>query len=85
MRAALPADAAPYLTTASTKDLVVRGTDDPLRIAEALWPAASIIAACRSVEEVLEQGVDAPKIVRLLILAEALERALREDPSSRLS
>lgn len=80
---ALPTEAAPYITTAITEDLSVQGMTDPLLIAEALWPQAPIVAAYqRSEESIHHAGHDAgrPEVVRLLMLAETLERAMRKDP-----
>ena len=76
----LPRGASHYLTTATTADVCVHGVRDPLRIAETLWPSAPIVAAYRHIEEVLDDDADRPEVVRALMLAEALERAMRDDP-----
>lgn len=83
LRDTLPADSAPYISTASTNDLSVQGVNAPLLIAETLWPKAPIIAAYQSLADAIQQDADnasLPKDVRLLRLAEAIERAMRDDP-----
>lgn len=83
LRDALPTDVAPYITSATTTDLSVQGVSDPLLIAETLWPPAPTIAAYRDLEDAMDHDAHSaslPKEVRLLGLAEALERAMRDDP-----
>ncbi|MBI9113589.1 PaaX family transcriptional regulator [Sanguibacter suaedae] len=80
---ALRDDAGPYLSTATTDDLAVRGTTDPLEIAELLWPHRPTVAAYATVDEALRADAadtTSPDVVRQLRLADALERALRDDP-----
>lgn len=55
----------------------------PLAIAEALWPHTPIVNAYAVIEEALrEEAADSssPGVVRQLKLADALERAMRDDP-----
>lgn len=83
LRDMLSADSVRYVATATTADLSVRGVNDPLVIAEMLWPKASIIEPYQGIQDAIAQEVDTPSLpreVRLLILAEALERAMRADP-----
>lgn len=77
------ADNARYLTTATTSNLSLQGVNDPMLIAETLWPQAPVIAAYQSLEEAIRQDADdvtLPRSVCMLHLAEALERAMRNDP-----
>jgi len=79
----LPDDARPYLSTATTADLDVRGTTSPTAIAEALWPSAPTVAAYSTLDEALDRDAsdpDVPVVVRMLRLADALEIAVRDDP-----
>lgn len=79
----LPDAVGPYLSTATTDDLDVRGSSDPKTIAEELWPSQPIVAAYATLEEALcadTSNTDVPVVVRMLRLAEALEQAIREDP-----
>ena len=79
----LPDAPRPSLTTATTSDLCVQGVVSPREIAEALWPSEPILAAYSRVEEHLLQDEvhpAGPATVRLLELADALDRALRHDP-----
>ena len=81
--AQLPEDARPYLSTATTDDLDVRGTSDPMLIAEALWPSLPIVNAYSTLSEAVRRddlSTATPTIVRLLLLADALEKTIREDP-----
>lgn len=81
LRPLLPPSAAPYIVSATVTDLDVRGERDPAAIAELLWPAAAIDARYDVVERALAlDDVAAPADVRRLRLADALERALRDDP-----
>lgn len=79
----LPAEARPHLSTATTDDLDVRGVNDPKAIAETLWPSLPTIATYATIDEALRREISnagVPTVVRMLLLAEALEQALREDP-----
>jgi phenylacetic acid degradation operon negative regulatory protein len=79
----LPGDARPYLSTATTSDLDVRDTTSPTAIAEALWPSEPTIAAYATLDEALHRDASdpgVPVVVRLLLLADALEVAIRVDP-----
>lgn len=72
-----------HLTTATTADLDVRGTRDPRALAETLWPAAPVRSAYRTLATALAQDArdtSVPVAVRQLRLADALERAMRDDP-----
>ncbi|GAA3231877.1 PaaX family transcriptional regulator [Oerskovia jenensis] len=76
-------DASPYLSTATTDDLDVRGITDPLAIAELLWPHRPTVSAYAAVDAALQQDGEDPTttaVVRKLQLADALERAIRDDP-----
>lgn len=73
----------PYLSTATTDDLDVRGANDPKTIAEELWPSQPTIATYSALDEALRRDISdtgVPTVVRMLLLAEALEHAIREDP-----
>lgn len=79
----LPDGVEPYLTTATTVDLNVRGTTHPQTIAEALWPSEPTITAYSTLDEALHRDAaesTAPAVVRMLYLADALELAIRDDP-----
>jgi len=79
----LHAEAAPYLTSATTDDLSLRGITDPLTIAETLWPQHPTVTAYATIDEVLRTDaadITTPGVVRKLRLADALERAMRDDP-----
>lgn len=81
--AELPDEALPYLSAATTADLNVRGTTDAQTIAQALWPSEPTLAAYATLDETVVRGTaDAgmPGVVSLLLLADALELAIREDP-----
>lgn len=81
LRPLLPASATPYVVSATMTDLDMRGERDPQAIAELLWPAAAIDARYDVVERALARDdVGAPVNVRRLLLADALDRALRDDP-----
>lgn len=83
LAAGLPDEARPYLSTATTADLDVRGTTSPTAIAEALWPSEPVVAACSTLDEALHRDAsdtEAPAVVRMLQLADALEVAIRDDP-----
>lgn len=80
---ALRVDAGPYLSTATTDDLNIQGTTDPRAIAEDLWPHSHIVTAYTVIDDILREDAadtSTPDIVRQLQLAEALERAIRDDP-----
>lgn len=79
----LPDHVRPYLSSATTDDLDVRGITDPRAIAEALWPSRPTVAAYSVLDDALRRddsdtGVAAS--VRMLLLADALENAVRDDP-----
>jgi phenylacetic acid degradation operon negative regulatory protein len=80
---ALRVDAGPYVSTATSDDLDIHGTTDPRAIAEALWPRAPIVNAYMAINDVLREDAadtSTPDVVRQLHLADALERAMRDDP-----
>lgn len=63
--------------------LNLRGLTDPTAIADALWPAPPILRAYEGVTQALhadKADALAPIVVRQLRLADALERAIRDDP-----
>ncbi|WPF83928.1 PaaX family transcriptional regulator [Sanguibacter sp. 4.1] len=79
----LTGDARPYLSTATTSDLDVRGATSPTVIAEMLWPSGPTIAAYATLDEALRRDAsdpEVPVVVRMLLLADALEVAIRDDP-----
>lgn len=81
--ATLSDDVRPYLTCATTDDLDVRGITEPRALAEALWPSSPVLAAYSLLDDALRRDSSAagePAEVRMLLLAEALERAIRDDP-----
>lgn len=83
LAAELPDEAGPYLTTATTDDLDIRGTTEPTAVAESLWPSRPTIAAYSAVDEALRRDAADPGVavvVRRLRLAEAMEAAMRGDP-----
>ncbi|WP_435744163.1 PaaX family transcriptional regulator [Microbacterium sp. PMB16] len=83
LRDALQTEAGQYLSTATCDDLDVHGENDPRLIAEALWPGAPVIDAYSHIERALaddDNDLSSPGVVRQLRLAEALERAMRDDP-----
>ncbi len=83
LRDALRVDVGSYLSTATSDDLKVRDATEPQAIAEALWPRDAIVRNYAAVAEALrEDGTDTstPGVVRQLRLADALERAMRDDP-----
>lgn len=76
-------EARAHLSTATTTDLDVRGVHAPREIAELLWPAAPVVAGYGVLEQALAADVAdsaVPSAVHRLRLADALERAMREDP-----
>lgn len=73
--------ARPHVVTASADELDVRGVRDPAALAESLWPAAPVVAAYEAIARALaEDEPGLPAVVRHLRLADALERAIRDDP-----
>lgn len=79
----LPEAARGATATAVATHLDVRGTTEPRALAEQLWPAAAVVAAYAAVTRALaEDDADggAPVPVRQLRLADALDRAMRDDP-----
>lgn len=70
-----------FVATAASTDLNLRGETDPRAIAETLWPAGPLVEHYRAVADALrEDDESAPVVSRRLRLADALERAMREDP-----
>lgn len=72
-----------YVSTATTDDLNVAGTTDPKVIAETLWPSRGTIDAYATLDDSLDRDAadtSTPAVVRMLILADALELAIRHDP-----
>lgn len=81
--AELPDEVRPYLSTATTDDLDVRGATGPVAIAEALWPSDATLTAYVTLDDELRRDAtdtQTPVVVRMLLLADALERAVRDDP-----
>ncbi|MEU8814425.1 PaaX family transcriptional regulator [Actinoplanes sp. NPDC048796] len=72
-------DSPARLVRATATDLDVRGVTDPVELTELLWPAGPVVEAYTAIEHViLKPGPD--PVVERLRLAEALERAMRDDP-----
>lgn len=70
-----------HVVTARADELDVRGLRDPAALAEALWPAAPVVAAYEAIARALADDDPAlDPVVRHLRLADALERAIRDDP-----
>lgn len=70
-----------YVVAATARALVVRGLRDPRAIAAALWPSADTIPAYVTLAQEVELLRLEPNLtLRRLYLADALERAVREDP-----
>ena len=83
LAAELTDEVRPYLSTATTDDLDVRGTSDPRGIAEELWPSKPTIAGYLVLDETLRRDAEdtgVPAVVRMLLIADALELAVRADP-----
>lgn len=77
----LPATAEPFMVTAVATDLNVRGVCDPAEVAEALWPSGPLDSTYDVIEQALaEDDPAASADLRRLILATALEDAIRADP-----
>jgi phenylacetic acid degradation operon negative regulatory protein len=74
------------LVRATATSLDVRGLTDPRAVAASLWPAAPIIDAYAALERAVAETDPAPGdgvmplLVRQIRLADALERAMRDDP-----
>lgn len=81
LSAFLPPEVGPYLVTAASESLTMRGITDPRDIAESLWPAQHTIDAYAALDRSL---ADLPRggsgVALQLRLADALELALRDDP-----
>ncbi|MEU8662489.1 PaaX family transcriptional regulator [Actinoplanes philippinensis] len=78
---------AAHLVRATATALDVRGITDPVTIAELLWPAAPIIAGYAVVEQAVARALAVTDsadhhavLAHQLILADALEAAMRHDP-----
>lgn len=79
-----------HLVRAEVTGLDVRGVTDDRGIAELLWPAAPVVAGYAVLDRVLARVAPPGRplaarsreevLVHRLLLAEALERALRDDP-----
>ncbi|MEZ3158445.1 PaaX family transcriptional regulator [Microbacterium sp. BWR-S6Y] len=70
-----------FVATAASTDLNLRGVTDPRAIAETLWPAEPLVEGYRAVGDALrDDDQSAPVVARRLRLADALERAMRDDP-----
>lgn len=77
----LSAVVVPYLVTATADTLTVRGTADPHQIVEALWPAHHTQGAYTSLSDAIDDDDPAlSPLIRQLLLADALEASLRDDP-----
>ncbi|WP_181149860.1 PaaX family transcriptional regulator [Arthrobacter sp. MYb227] len=73
--------ALPQLVTATATDLTVRGQTKAADIAEELWPTAPINAGYDMLEQALDDDDTAETFsMRKIRLADALERAIRNDP-----
>ncbi|WP_341974734.1 PaaX family transcriptional regulator [Microbacterium sp. LWO13-1.2] len=77
----LSSDAMPYLVTAVAEQLAIRGLTESKEIASSLWHAAPTLDAYGALAHAIEGDDDSlPALVRQLRLADALDRALRDDP-----
>lgn len=75
------ADTEPYLVIATATRVAVRGLTDQRDIAEALWPANQTVEPYEALAEALTaNGASGETLYQQLLLAEALEAALRNDP-----
>ncbi|MGW5879092.1 PaaX family transcriptional regulator [Nocardiopsis terrae] len=79
--------AANHLVHAEAGRVEVRGVTDPLEVTELLWPAAPVIDGYRPLEELIDRVATASceaeaarARVLQLRLADALEKAMRQDP-----
>lgn len=74
-------DTKPYLVTATATQLTVRGLGDQKVITEELWPAAGTIQRYQELSKILDTDFEAINpLHQQVLLAEALETALRNDP-----
>nr|WP_240897429.1 PaaX family transcriptional regulator [Kineococcus vitellinus] len=69
-----------HLVLAAADRLEVRGSADPLALAERLWPAAPVDRAYDALAAALASPPAADPLVQQVRLADALERSVREDP-----
>ncbi|MCI2238323.1 hypothetical protein MO973_27635 [Paenibacillus sp. TRM 82003] len=69
-----------HLVLATAGHLDVRGTTEPLALAERLWPAAPVDRAYDVLADVLDRPPAQDPLVQQVRLADALERAVRGDP-----
>ncbi len=77
----LSPDISPYLVVAEAENLTLRGLDDPQEIVESLWPAQGIIDGYAALAQALDAASESlTPLARRLRLADALEKALRDDP-----
>lgn len=78
----LPSSITPYLVTATATTLTVRGLSEPRAIVEALWPAQETLRRYDALNVILanDSSIGIDPLSRQLILADALEVALRHDP-----
>jgi phenylacetic acid degradation operon negative regulatory protein len=77
----LSPDVTPYLVAAEAENLTVRGLADPQEIVESLWPAQGIIDGYAPLAHALDATSESiTPLARRLRLADALEKALRDDP-----
>ncbi|MGO3886849.1 MAG: PaaX family transcriptional regulator, partial [Mycetocola sp.] len=77
----LPDDLNSHIVTAASSTLSLRGMTDPLEITEHLWPAAPVVAPYGALADALDADTTSETpTTRKLRLADALDRALRDDP-----
>ncbi|MEU4562713.1 PaaX family transcriptional regulator [Actinoplanes sp. NPDC023936] len=70
------------LVRAVATSLDIRGVTSPPEIAELLWPALPIVEGYQVAERAISGSEDTgvPVVTRQILLADALERAMRDDP-----
>lgn len=77
----LSANTKPYLVTATATHVTVRGLTDKHAITEELWPAAETLNSYQALANTLDTDLQALNpLHKQLLLADALETALRHDP-----
>lgn len=71
----------PFLVAAAASSISVRGLTDPCAIVKEMWPESAIVERHEALDAAVETAIAGqPPLVRQLMLAEALEQALRDDP-----
>ncbi len=68
------------LVLATAETIEVRGTSDAATLTEMLWPRAPIVAAYDALDAALDAAATQTGPTARLLLADALEHAMRDDP-----